>query len=357
MRRHSMNDGILSSAMEKINPYFTKNYSKSPLKSRNQYSKSSQLPTSPPKRSLSVTSLDIDQNSTLKSPPKRNKKLPIEADIFDFKSEPHGLQIKGESEEDFSSDELRKSETYSYSLLKGASKTSSVNPCFSSRKTFVKKLNSLPTKCLNSRFKQEYCSNNSKSCSCPYHIVKSPNASELLNSESSESVQNVQTLQNVQSIQNVQGIQKPSNYRIYDRDKDWVLRHGLISKPQNTSYIQKLIERSRPTKSQGQCSSSPDSPPGTSSTIVRNDRDQIKNEKIAIKKEYGEIGTAIDRTKFKPECDDTSPTTSEITIVTNSSLNSLKSTPGIANDSKKLELLNDSVLLSHAIAGNILKFS
>ena len=301
MRRHSMNDSILSSAMEKINPYFTKNYSKSPLKSRNQYLKTSQLPASP-KRNLSVTSLDIEQNSALKSPPKRHKNLPIEADIFDFKSEPHGLQIKAESEDD-NNEDLRKAETYSYSLLKGASKTSSVNPCFSSRKTFVRKIHSIPTKCVN-RLKQEYCSNKSKSSLCPYPDERPSNVSCTYN--------------------NTESFSNERKHYAHDRGKEWILGHGINKKKYNTNYIQKVIESSRPARSHGDCSSSTPISPANTPTI------------------------------FKAEqADHISPTVSNLTVVTSSSLNSLKSVSGASNESKKLELLNDAVLLSHAIAGSL----
>ena len=159
MRRHSMNDGILSSPVEKLNPYFTKTYSRNSLSVR---SDSFIAPKSPiklnpgstlsPKRNLSVTSLDFD--STTKSSPKKSKSnFKSDIDVFDFKSDSHF--VKQESDESPYSEELegKKTETFCYSLLKGASKTSSVNPSFSSRKNLTKKIQFLPqnlqNKCTN----------------------------------------------------------------------------------------------------------------------------------------------------------------------------------------------------------------
>lgn len=112
MRRHSMNDGILNSPIEKMNPYFAKNYSKSPHKAHpGEYGYSSANPKTPtkvhhttanvisPKRNLSITSLDLD--SMLRSPPKRSKNhFSLQTDIFDFKSEPQSFQNKSDSMSD-----------------------------------------------------------------------------------------------------------------------------------------------------------------------------------------------------------------------------------------------------------------
>eukprot|EP00116_Pleurobrachia_bachei_P005090 sb/3465352/ len=144
VRRHSMNDGILDpSLVEKINPYFTKNYSKTVVKLKPDSSttngKQDQI-ISPPKRK---TLPEPPKWNGLKSPPKRTRT--IQSDIFDFKSS--DTSVKQENQ--YCNESDRKStETYSYSLLKGASKTSSVNPSFSSRKSIVKRINSIPGKCV-----------------------------------------------------------------------------------------------------------------------------------------------------------------------------------------------------------------
>lgn len=254
-----MNDSILST--EKINPYFTKNYSKSPHKIRQDYSgKSNQLIHSP-KRNLSVTSIDTDHNNSSKSPLKKNKNVAAETDIFDFNSEGNGSHLKCESGDEYHVEDSRKTETYSYSLLKGASKTSSVNPSFSSRKMFVKKMNSLPSKCMN-KIKQEYCNKLTRSTSEKHSssIVK-------------------------------------FNYNNPDPG----------ASPYHNPY-------------RGHPSSYSD----------------------AVKKEPHKSPTL-------------SVATSDVTMVTSSSMDSFAS-PGSScssNESGKLEGLNDSVLLSHAIAGTI----
>ena len=268
-----MNDSILNS-MEKINPYFTKNYNKSPLKTRNEYSKAK----SSPKRTLSVTSLDIEQNN-MKSPPKRNKGFPSEADIFDFKAEPHGLHVKTEPcEEEFSAEDVRKTETYSYSLLKGASKTSSVNPCFSSRKMFVKKINALPTKCVN-RIKQEYCKKGKPQV--PQEAPKSSCSRQPTNCR-----------------------QQPADTTSFSPESYEYGKPTVLSPPQQKHHVSKPSNKRQ------------------------SERQSVKSA---------------------------SPTSSDVTMVTSSSMDSLKSTSSSSSsESRKLEIVNDSVLISHAIAGTIL---
>ena len=307
MRRHSMNDSILSSTVEKINPYFTKSYNRSPHKVRSDYTKTN-YSTHSPKRQISVTSFDGDPNSLLKSPPKKNKNLPVEADIFDFKSEPHGIQVKAEPEDDYSSEDLRKTETYSYSLLKGASKTSSVNPCFSSRKTFVKKINSLPSKCVN-RLRQEYCSKKGKS------------SSGCMNTQ-------------------------------HQATSDLSLKHFPI----DTTGSQRHLSKNKVNNSQRS---------GKFQNVVKKELVFTKNSMIAsssCSKLPLHVPVCHNQTihpegqKMSSSTAQVSPTTStatsDVTMVTSSSMDSLKSTNSSSSaESSKMELLNDSALLSYAIAG------
>jgi hypothetical protein len=306
-RRHSMNDSILTSTVEKINPYFTKSYSRSPHKVRNDYSKTT-YSTHSPKRNISVTSLDTDSSTLLKSPQKKNKNLPVEADIFDFKSEPHGVQVKMEPEDDYNGEDLRKTETYSYSLLKGASKTSSVNPCFSSRKTFVKKMNSIPSKCV-SKLRQEYCGKKGKPVGC-------------VNSEK-------QALSGFHSKRAHIGPLPSQRHFI----KSNVMPNFQGTLKFHENFVQKELS-------------------------------EQKNHEVA-----GGSGNKMtshcSRTQHPPSitrsqkhCSSVSPTisnaTSDVTMVTSSSMDSLKSaTSSSSGESSKIELLNDSALLSYAIAGEI----
>ena len=309
MRRHSMNDSILTSTVEKINPYFTKSYTRSPHKVRSDYTKTTYA-THSPKRQISVTSFDAEPNHLLKSPPKKNKKLPIEADIFDFKSEPHRIEvIKVEQEDDYNSEELRKTETYSYSLLKGASKTSSVNPCFSSRKTFVKKINSLPSKCVN-RFRQEYCSKKGKSSSgC--NNTQNQAASDLSYKHFPIGTTGPQR-------------QLPKNK---------VINAHSASKFKVQNVVKKeLVFRKNNVATSSSC--------GNMSLHVPVSHCQT------IHSESQNTSTA----QVSPT---TSTATSDVTMVTSSSMESLKSTNSSSSaESSKMELLNDLALLSYAIAGN-----
>ena len=304
MRRHSMNDSILTSTVEKINPYFTKSYTRSPHKVRNDYTKTT-YSTHSPKRNISVTSFDTDSNTMMKSPPKKNKSLPVEADIFDFKSEPHGVQVKSEPDSDeYSSEDLRKTETYSYSLLKGASKTSSVNPCFSSRKTFVKKINSIPSKCVN-RLKQEYCSKKGKSSGCG-------------NNEK-------QTLSELSFKQALTG-SSPSQ-RSFDK------HHVVQNVQSNGKFNQNLIQKELQQRNNLAAGNS--SKVMSHCTVTRHQTSAMNSQKISS------AGSPT-----------MSMATSDVTMVTSSSMESLKSgTSSSSGESSKMELLNDSALLSYAIAG------
>lgn len=296
MRRHSMNDGILSSSVEKINPYFTKSYTRSPHKVRSDFSKSS-YPTHSPKRNISVTSFDIDPSNIIRSPPKKNRNLPIEADIFDFKSEAQGVQVKSEPEDEYNGGEPRKSETYSYSLLKGASKTSSVNPCFSSRKTFVKKINSIPSKCVN-RLRQEYCSKKGKANE---KLIDSPCPKAQYNNTQKQCVKNIL----------VSDINKHSQHR---PTSEWA------------DKTQRIAEK---------CPNLP---------IKDHNLSESSNHLTPISKNMTPSSSSVSPTP--------SGTTTDVTMVTSSSMDSLKSSNSSSSgESSKMELLNDSALLSYAIAG------
>ena len=327
MRRHSMNDGILSDSKDqKMNPYFTKNYSKSPHKMRGEYSKSS----GSPKRNLSATSLDMDQNSMLKSPPKRNKNLPTEADIFDFKAEPSGLQLKLESGEDFSNEDIHKTGTYSYSLLKGASKTSSVNPCFSSRKMFVKKINSIPTKCV-SRLKQEYCSKRGTKTAPPCRKIAADTTATAVSPEERAGRQFYQANSGI-------------HYRSIGHCAD-MQRWRMMTNHVPTSGV-KITN------------------PGTNSGVKMANGTGVNNVHLPARStriKQTDDSTLVQNVKLKDEANDgpESPSHSaaatNITMTTSSSLDSLKSNSSgtSSTDGRKMELvLNDSVLLSHAIAGS-----
>ena len=314
MRRHSMNDSILSSTVEKINPYFTKSYNRSPHKVRSDYTKTV-YSTHSPKRQISVTSFDADPNNLLKSPPKKNKNLPVEADIFDFKSEPHGIQVKAEPEDDYSNEDLRKTETYSYSLLKGASKTSSVNPCFSSRKTFVKKINSLPSKCVN-RLRQEYCSKKGKS------------SSGCMNTQHQVSTSDI-TLKHFP-------IGTTGSQRHLSKNKVNNSQHS--SKFQVQNIVKKeLVFNKNSMVASSSCSKLPVHVPVCHNQIVHPESQKMSSSSAQVSPTM-------------------STANSDVTMVTSSSMDSLKSTNSSSSaESSKMELLNDSALLSYAIAGILLK--
>ena len=304
MRRHSMNDSILTSALEKINPYFTKSYTRSPHKVRNDYTKTT-YSTHSPKRNISVTSFDTDPSTMMKSPPKKNKNLPIEADIFDFKSEPHGVQVKTEPEDEYNGEDMRKAETYSYSLLKGASKTSSVNPCFSSRKTFVKKMNSIPSKCVN-RLRQEYCSKKGKSSGCG-NIEK-------------------QTMSD-SSFKQIHMGTSPSH-------RQFTKNHFVQNVHSSGKFDPNLVHKVVHHKSHTQMGNSSKTASNCSNLDLQLHATTMRNQG----------GLSVSPT--------ISTATSDATMVTSSSMDSLKSANSSSSgESSKMELLNDSALLSYAIAG------